>query len=67
MKVYVIITYDRTHRHTAPDVLRLAAEMLAPLTDSRGMGGTLPKTMMARQVIEEVITALHAAKERSEA
>ena len=66
MKVYVTITYDRMHRHTAPDAIERAIAMLEPLLDSRGVGATMPKEMIARGVLQQIRDALKAAREESE-
>ena len=66
MKVYVTITYDRMHRHSAPDAIARAIEMLEPLLDSRGVGAMMPKEMLARGVLQQIRDALKAAQENPE-
>jgi hypothetical protein len=66
MKVYVTIKYDRMHRHVAPDAIERAIAMLEPLLDSRGVGATMEKEMLARHVLQQIRDALKAAKENPE-
>jgi hypothetical protein len=54
------------HRHTAPDTIERAIAMLEPLLDSRGVGATMPKEMLARGVLQQILDALKVAKENPE-
>jgi hypothetical protein len=63
MKVYVTITYDRMHRHVAPDIIERAIAMMEPILDSTGVGATMEKEMIARHVLQQIRDALKVARE----